>query len=73
MDQRGRGQVLPYRVPVEIYSIRIQPGDMIMGDIDGVLVIPQAAEEEVFTRALAKARVEKTVQQALRGGMKGIL
>lgn len=69
-DQRGRGQVLAYRVPVEIYNIRIQPGDIIMGDIDGVLVVPRTAEEEVFTRALAKARAEKTVQQALRGGMK---
>jgi hypothetical protein len=69
-DQRGRGTVLDYRVPVEIYGIRIQPGDIIMGDIDGVLAIPRAAEEEVFTRALTKARAEKTVQQALRAGMK---
>ncbi len=69
-DQRGRGTVLDYRVPIEIYGIRIQPGDIIMGDIDGVLVVPRAAEEELFTRALAKARAEKTVQQALRAGMK---
>ena len=40
-----------------------------VGDIDGVLVVPQSAETEVFTRALAKARAEKTVQKAIAEGM----
>ena len=68
-DQRGRGMVLDFRLPIEIAGIRIEPGDIILGDVDGVLIVPQPAEAEVFTRALAKARAEKTVQQALKNGM----
>mgnify|MGYP006274871467 FL=1 len=68
-DQRGRGIVMDYRVPVEIGGITIEPGDIVLGDVDGVLIVPQEAEVEVFTRALAKARAEKTVQKAIAGGM----
>ena len=68
-DQRGRGIVIDYRVPIEIAGVSIEPGDIVVGDIDGVLVVPQSAETEVFTRALAKARAEKTVQKAIAEGM----
>ena len=68
-DQRGRGMVLDYGVLIEIDGVPVAPGDIIMGDIDGVLVIPQAAEAEVITLSLAKARAEKTVHQALLDGM----
>jgi regulator of RNase E activity RraA len=40
-----------------------------VGDIDGVLAVPQNAEEEVFGRALEKVRGEDTVREALRNGM----
>ena len=53
-DQRGRGMVLDYGVPIEIDGVPVAPGDIIMGDIDGVLVIPQAAEAEVITQSLAR-------------------
>lgn len=68
-DQRGRGVVLDYRVPIEIGGIRIAPGDILVGDIDGVLVVPQNAAEEVFSRAIAKARTESQVKAAIQGGM----
>jgi regulator of RNase E activity RraA len=69
-DQKGRGEVLDYRVPVQINGIRIEPGDLIVGDIDGTLVVPKAAVEEVFSNALEKARAETTVRDALKNGMK---
>jgi regulator of RNase E activity RraA len=68
-DQRGRGIVLDWRVPIEISGVRISPGDIVVGDIDGVLTVPREAEETVFTDALAKARAEKTVQKAIANGM----
>jgi regulator of RNase E activity RraA len=68
-DQGPRGKVVDFRVPVEIGGVRIQPGDIIHGDIDGVLVIPREAEEEVIRLALEKARGEKLVAQAIREGM----
>ena len=68
-DQGPRGKVIDFRVPIEIGQARVNPGDWVFGDIDGVCVIPRAAEEETFTKAIEKARGEKLVQKAIEGGM----
>ena len=68
-DQGPRGKVLDFRIPLEIEGVCINPGDIIFGDMDGVIVIPQAAEEEAFTKAVEKARGEKLVQKAIQDGM----
>ncbi|HZO90465.1 MAG TPA: RraA family protein [Chthonomonadaceae bacterium] len=68
-DQSWRGKVIDFRVAVEIEGVRISPGDLIFGDIDGVCVVPQTAVEETFMGALEKVRGEKRVQQALEAGM----
>ena len=68
-DQGPRGKVLDFRIPIEIEGVRITPGDIIFGDIDGVLVIPREVEEEAFTKAIEKARGEKLVQKAIEDGM----
>ena len=68
-DQKGRGRIIDYRVDIEIGTARIQPGDMVIGDIDGVVVVPRQAEAEIFMEALDKARTEKTIQVELENGM----
>ena len=68
-DQGVRGKVLDYRIPIEWDGIRINPGDIIYGDRDGVLVVPAKLVEEAFTGAIEKARGEKVVQKALQRGM----
>lgn len=68
-DQAPRGKVIDFRVPLNINSILINPGDIIMGDIDGVCVIPQKAEEEIFSQAIEKARGEKMVLKKIQEGM----
>jgi len=68
-DQKGRGRVIDYRVDIEIGTARIQPGDMVIGDIDGVVVVPRQAEAKIFMEALDKARTEKTIQVDLENGM----
>lgn len=68
-DQAPRGKVIDYRVSLEVGTVRVEPGDIVFGDIDGVCIIPRAAEEEAFTRALEKARGEKLVLKAIQGGM----
>lgn len=68
-DQGPRGKVIDYRVPIEIEGVRINPGDIIFGDMDGVLVIPKEVEEEVIQRAYEKATGEKMVAEAIKGGM----
>lgn len=68
-DQGPRGKVLDFRLPIRIQNVRISPGDILFGDLDGVCVIPNEAEREVFERALEKARSEKLLKQALEEGM----
>ena len=67
-DAAPRYKVYDFRIPIEINQVRIRPGDILFGDIDGVVVVPREAETEVFTRALEKARAEKTVKKELEAG-----
>ena len=68
-DQAPRGRVTDYRVPVDIHGVHIDPGDLLFGDQDGVVVIPARLEREVIERARAKATGEKTTGDAIRNGM----
>ena len=68
-DQGPRGKVIDYRVPINMNGVTINPGDIILGDIDGVCVIPKEHEVEVFTNAIQKARGEKMVQVKIKEGM----
>jgi regulator of RNase E activity RraA len=68
-DQGPRGKVIDYRIPIEWAGIKINPGDIIFGDRDGVIVVPGEVEKDVFQKALEKARGEKLVKKALEDGM----
>jgi regulator of RNase E activity RraA len=68
-DQAPRGKVIDFRVPLEIGGVRVMPKDIVFGDLDGVCVIPRAAEEEVFRRALEKVQKENLVGRAIEDGM----
>lgn len=68
-DQGPRGKVIDYRVPIEFGGIPVRPGDIVFGDLDGVIIVPREAEEEAFAGAIEKARGEKQVKQALEQGM----
>ena len=68
-DAAVRSRVIDFRCPVEIEGVRIVPGDLVFGDIDGVVVVPHAVEREVFEKALEKARGEKLVRKAIEQGM----
>lgn len=68
-DQAPRGEVLDFRVTLQIGQTCIAPGDVVFGDIDGVCIIPVQARDEVFRRALEKVRGENQVRAALQSGM----
>lgn len=68
-DQRGRGRVIDYRVPIEIGGVRVSPGDIVVGDTDGVLSIPAAAAAECVRRARQKLSTESEVLKELTGGL----
>lgn len=71
-DSAPRYKVYDYRVPIEIGRTRIDPGDILFGDIDGVCVIPARAEIEVFSLALEKARGERLVKKDLEDGVSAV-
>ncbi len=68
-DQGPRGKVVDWRVPIEMDGVRINPGDIVYGDRDGVLVVPAEAAGEAFARAFEKAHGENAVLEALQQGM----
>lgn len=68
-DIHGRYEIVAHQVPVMIAGVRIEPGDLIAGDVDGVVVVPMAVEDEVVAAALAKATGENSVRDAIVAGM----
>lgn len=68
-DQRLRGRVIDYRCPIEFRNgARVDPGDIIVGDIDGVLAIPGAQAEEIVRAAIAKVEGEGAVREMILAG-----
>ena len=68
-DSSVRTQVVDFRCPIEVGGVKVEPGDLVFADLDGVLIIPKAVEAEVIEKALEKARGEKVVRKAIEGGM----
>lgn len=68
-DAGIRKVVTDYRCTVEIGQVTLEPGDLLFGDRDGVLVVPQDVEDEVLERALVKASGENDVRAAIEAGM----
>lgn len=68
-DQRPRGKVVDFRCGIELGGVRIRPGDIVFGDLDGVCIIPQEAEKEITALAMEKAHGEKKVFEAIKNGM----
>lgn len=71
-DSAPRYKVHDFRIPIAIGCVSVRPGDILFGDIDGVVVIPAEVETETFTLALEKVRGERTVRNALEEGMSAV-
>ncbi|UCG71059.1 MAG: RraA family protein [Thermoplasmata archaeon] len=69
-DQGGRGEVTDYRCPLPFENgVTVHPGDIVFGDIDGVVVVPQERESEVIELAIEKIHGENKVRDAIESGM----
>lgn len=68
-DSSVRTQVVDYRCRIEIGQVTVQNGDIIFGDVDGVIVIPKEVTNTVVEKALEKASGEKVVRKAVESGM----
>jgi len=68
VDSLGRSEVVAYNCPVACGGVVVQPGDIVFGDVDGVVAVPRAVERDVITRAAAKIEGENTTRQELLEG-----
>lgn len=69
-DQRLRGRVIDYRCAIQFDNgVVVNPGDIVFGDIDGVVIVPQAQEQAIIQAALDKVRGENRVRTAIEAGM----
>ena len=68
-DSLGRIDVEAVGVPVECGGVRVEPGDLILADFDGVVVVPSATADEVVTLAEGKVSGENLVRSKLAEGM----
>jgi 4-hydroxy-4-methyl-2-oxoglutarate aldolase len=68
LDSCGRGIVVDFDVPIAIDGVLCSPGDLVLGDSDGVIIIPRSVENDVLAQAWQKANSEDTVREALASG-----
>jgi regulator of RNase E activity RraA len=71
-DSQNRQRVVDVDVPVEIDGVRFAPGDLVLADDDGVVVVPQGIEQQALARAWAKVHAENVTRDAIKAGMKAV-
>jgi regulator of RNase E activity RraA len=70
LDTKGRAEMVEMDTEVTIAGVTARSGDWIFGDVDGVVVIPQARADEVFRAALEKVTAEDRTREELEAGAK---
>ncbi len=68
LDCLGRGEMIDYQRKIKCCGVEVNPGDMIFGDVDGVVVVPAAVAEECVARAYKKIEDEKMVKKEFLSG-----
>lgn len=68
LDCKGRTAVTAWRQPAVVGGLPVRPGDLVVADDDGAVVIPAELTEETISRALAKASAEHALRDALEAG-----
>ncbi|MFZ4453713.1 RraA family protein [Salibacterium aidingense] len=69
-DSYARNEVLDYDVLIKCGEVTIHPGDLVFGDIDGVVIVPSFLEKEVIKKAIEKVEGENLVRDKILEGMK---
>jgi regulator of RNase E activity RraA len=67
---KGRVQLDALNVIVSIGGARVSPGDLLLGDADGVVVVPREKEIEVIDRAIGIDEAEERIREAMESGMR---
>jgi 4-hydroxy-4-methyl-2-oxoglutarate aldolase len=65
---KDRVQADGYNVPVSLGEVRVEPEDLLVGDADGVLVVPRGREDEVLGIANEITQAEDRIRQEIEEG-----
>ena len=68
LDTKFRGKLMWFDVPGRIGGVAVKSGDLVFGDVDGVVIIPQHAVDETMEKAMEKVKGEDLVRERLEGG-----
>jgi regulator of RNase E activity RraA len=65
---KGRCRIIDHGCRIECGGVLVNPGDLVFGDVDGVVVIPSSVAEEAVSRALDVVEKENLTREELRRG-----
>jgi regulator of RNase E activity RraA len=68
LDSQGRGYLEAYDIPIRCGDVTVRPGEIVFGDIDGIVAIPREVEDEVLSRAAEKVTGENNTRRELLQG-----
>jgi 4-hydroxy-4-methyl-2-oxoglutarate aldolase len=68
-DSTWRWELDAMQVPITVGLVEIEPGDWVVGDDDGVVVVPSDRAEDVLAEAEEKAATESEIRRVVRDGM----
>ncbi len=68
LDSKGRGVVMAYDVPIRCGDVLVRPGELIVADFDGVVVVPTQVEKTVLLKAQEKVGKENLSRRELIAG-----
>ncbi|WP_018387978.1 RraA family protein [Ancylobacter sp. FA202] len=69
LDSRGRGKMMAYDLPIQCGGVSVKPGDLVFGDVDGVVVVPKEVSVQVVEAAMRKVTSENKTRQELENGL----
>jgi 4-hydroxy-4-methyl-2-oxoglutarate aldolase len=68
LDSKGRGKMMAMDVPIMCGGVLVNPGDLVFGDVDGLVIIPQDIAAGVIEAALKKIDSENNTRRLLEEG-----
>lgn len=69
LDSRGRGKMILRDTNIECGGVKVSTNDLVFGDVDGVVIIPQAIASQVIEEALKKVTSENKTREELDKGL----
>ncbi|MFC1551315.1 RraA family protein [Candidatus Latescibacterota bacterium] len=69
VDAYTKNRLRGWHIPILINGVRIEPMDVIVGDSDGVIVVPNSIAEDVLLRVEIRKEQENKIRELINSGM----